>query len=74
MLKFDEPVRTKSGDSVVKIWRELQECWASYKKARVDSDLPTMREYANKIRTLQDDLGITKADFPELKNEQLPNT
>jgi len=71
MLKFDEPIPTKSGDDVVKIWSELQECWATYKKARLESDLPTMRQYANKIRDLQDDLGITQAEFPELRTEQI---
>jgi len=70
MLKFDEPIPTKSGERVVTIWKELQECWAVYKKARLDSDLPTMRKYANKIRTLQDDLGITQEEFPELKLQQ----
>jgi len=70
MLKFDDPIPTKSGELVVKIWKELQESWAIYKKARVDSDLKTMREYAIKIRALQDDLGITQAEFPELKIEQ----
>ena len=73
MLKFDEPIPTKSGERVVTIWKELQECWATYKKARLDSDLSTMKEYANKIRTLQDDLGITQAEFPELKTEQITN-
>jgi len=66
MLKFDEPMPTKSGERVVKIWNELQECWATYKKARLDSDLPKMKEFASKIQGLQDDLGITQAKFPEL--------
>lgn len=73
MLKFDEPIPTKSGDDVVKIWNELQDCWAVYKKAKLESDLPTMREYARKIRALQDDLGITQAEFPELGTEQIKN-
>lgn len=73
MLKFDEPIPTKSGERVIKIWKELQKCWAVYKKARSDSNVPTMREYAKKIRMLQDDLGITQAEFPELKTERLTN-
>jgi hypothetical protein len=64
MLKFDNPVTAKSGERMVKIWNELQEYWSIYKKARIDSDLDVMREYATKIQTLQDDLGITKAEFP----------
>ncbi len=74
MLKFDEPMPTKSGERVVKIWNDLQECWAIYKKARLDSDLPKMKEYAGKIQALQDDLGITQAKFPELKVEQIKNS
>lgn len=62
---------TKSGEHVAKTWQELQECWAIYKKARIDSDLGTMREYASKIQALQDDLGITKAEFTELRTEQI---
>lgn len=73
MLKFDKPIPTKSGERVIKIWNELQECWPAYRNARLDSDLPKMREYANKIRLLQDDLGITRAEFPELKTEQITN-
>jgi Zn-dependent M32 family carboxypeptidase len=64
MLKFDNPVTAKSGERVTKIWNELQECWAIYKKARVNSDYGVMREYAKKIIELQDDLGITKTEFP----------
>lgn len=71
MLKFDEPIPTKSGEKILTVWRELQECWAIYKRARLDSDLPRMREFANKIRLLQDDLGITQAEFPELKTEEI---
>lgn len=74
MLKFDEPIPTKSGERVVKIWKELQECWAAYKKARLDSDLETMKEYAQKIQALQDDLGITQAGFPELEARQIKNS
>lgn len=74
MLKFDEPMPTKSGERVIKIWNDLQECWAIYKKARLDSDLAKMKEYASKIQTLQDDLGITQAKFPELKVEQIKNS
>lgn len=74
MLKFDEPIPTKSGQRVVKIWKELQECWTVYKKARLDSDLNKMKEYAQKIQTLQDDLGITRAKFPEIETRQIKNS
>ena len=71
MLNFDKPIPTKSGKKVIIIWNELQECWVIYKRARLVSDLPVMREYASKIRGLQDDLGITQAEFPELKTERI---
>jgi len=74
MLKFDEPMPTKSGERVIKIWKDLQECWAAYKKVRLNSDLPKMKEYASKIQELQEDLGITKAKFPELRSEQIKNS
>lgn len=73
MFKFDEPIPTKSGERVAVIWKELQECWATYKKSRLDSNFPVMRECATKIRALQDDLGLTQAEFPELKTEQIKN-
>lgn len=74
MLKFDEPIPTKSGERVIRIWNELQECWDKYKKAKLDTDLVTMREHASRIQALQDDLGITKAEFPELTAEQIKNS
>ena len=67
MFKFDEPIPTKSGEKVAVIWKELQECWSAYKKARSNSDLPLMREHATKIKELQNDLGLTQAEFPELE-------
>jgi hypothetical protein len=66
MLKFEYPRPTKSGEKISKIWNELLSIWGNYKTARLENDIPKMRECATKIRILQDDLGITKADFPEL--------
>lgn len=71
MLTFDKPKPTKSGRKVIEIWNELQDCWSKYKRAKLDSDLSIMREYASRIRSLQDDLGITQAEFPELKTESI---
>ena len=67
MLKFHSPKPTKSGDNAVKVWNELKETWGFYKTARLESNLEKMREYAKRIRDLQEDFGITKAEFPELK-------
>ena len=66
MLKFEYPRPTKSGEKISKIWHELLSVWGDYKTARLENNALKMRECAAKIRILQDDLGITKADFPEL--------
>jgi len=74
MLKFHPPKPTKSGDNAVKIWNELKETWGYYKTARLESNLEKMREYAKRIRYLQEDFGITKAEFPELRTEEIKNS
>lgn len=66
MLKFEYPRPTKSGEKISKIWNELLSTWGEFKTARLENNALKMRECATKIRVLQDDLGITKADFPEL--------
>lgn len=71
MPKFYPPKPTKSGDSAIKIWNELKETWGYYKTARLESNLEKMREYAMKIRDLQEDFGITKAGFPELNLQKI---
>ena len=66
MIKFDKPIQTKSGMDITDVWNELQESWVTYKKAKYDHDLQTTRECALKIRKLQSDIGLKKAEFPEL--------
>ncbi len=73
MSNFDKPIPTKSGRLIITIWNELQDCWVIYKRAKLEDDLPVMREYALKIRTLQDDLGLAQAKFPELETEEIKN-
>ena len=68
-LKFDEPVKTKSGEQVIVLWKELQECWSNYKKARSSDELIQMQVNAKRIQEIQDDLGLTVAKFPELDNK-----
>lgn len=70
MLKFTDPRPTKSGKTVIKIWNELKENWKLYKRAKLEDDYSNMQEIAAKINQLQDDLGIKKAEFPELKEEK----
>jgi hypothetical protein len=47
-------------------WGALKKAWKAYKIAKVQKDTAKMREYANRIRTLQDELKVKKATFPEL--------
>jgi hypothetical protein len=73
--KFDEPIPTKSGRSVKAIWDELQDCWASYKKYFwLENDKLNAIIQAKHIRKLQEDLGITIAEFSELGCFTLPDS
>ncbi|MEM0288152.1 MAG: hypothetical protein QXR69_03190 [Conexivisphaerales archaeon] len=47
-------------------WGALKKAWKAYKIAKVQNDKTKMMEYAKRIRTLQEELGVTKAKFPEL--------
>ncbi len=47
-------------------WGALKKAWKGYRIAKVQSDRSKMEEYAKKIRTLQGELGIKQASFPEL--------
>jgi len=47
-------------------WGALKKAWKAYKIAKVQNDKARMKEYATRIRTLQDELKLSKAKFPEL--------
>ena len=47
-------------------WGALKKAWKAYKIAKVQKDQPRMKEYAGRIRTLQGELGVTQAKFPDL--------
>jgi hypothetical protein len=47
-------------------WGALKKAWKAYKIAKVQGDRAKMKEYADRIRTLQDELKLPKAKFPEL--------
>lgn len=44
----------------------MKKAWRGYKIAKVQGDSGKMKEYATKIRTLQGELGVKQASFPEL--------
>jgi hypothetical protein len=47
-------------------WGALRKAWKAYKIAKVQNDREKMLEYARRIRTLQEELGLEKSKFPDL--------
>lgn len=47
-------------------WGALRKLWRGYKVAKVQNDEAKMKEYAEKIRKVQGELGIAVATFPHL--------
>jgi hypothetical protein len=47
-------------------WGALKKAWKAYKIAKVQEDRERMLEYAKRIRTLQEELKVEKAKFPDL--------
>lgn len=72
-IKFDEPIGTKSGRSVVELWNKLKEAKHQYTKYTYLEKNSFLRiEYATQIRFLQDDIKMNQTKYPEL--EQLLRT
>jgi hypothetical protein len=44
-------------------WGALRKAWKAYKIAKVQNDSVRMKEYANRIRTLQAQLGVPPSTF-----------
>jgi hypothetical protein len=47
-------------------WGALKKAWKGYKIAKVQNDKARQMEYAKRIRTLQEELKVEKAKFPDL--------
>lgn len=47
-------------------WGALKKAWRGYKVAKVQNNAEDMKKYAERIRTLQKELGLVQAKFPEL--------
>jgi hypothetical protein len=47
-------------------WGALKKAWRAYKIAKAQGDTTNMLKYATRIRTLQAELGLVKAKFPEI--------
>ena len=44
----------------------MKKCWRAYKIAKIKNEKKDMFEYASRIRSLQKELGVQQAKFPEL--------
>jgi len=44
-------------------WGALRKAWKAYKIAKVQNDSARMKEYAERIRTLQTQLGVPQTTF-----------
>ena len=44
-------------------WGALRKAWKAYKIAKVQHDTPRMKEYSERIRTLQTQLGVPQSTF-----------
>ena len=47
-------------------WGALKKAWRAYRIAKVQNKKDEMLKYAERIRTLQKDLCVVQAKFPEL--------
>ena len=47
-------------------WGALKKAWRGYKVGKVQNNVEDMKKYAERIRTLQAELGLVQAKFPEL--------
>ncbi len=47
-------------------WGALKKAWRGYKVAKVQNNEEDMKKYAGRIRTLQKELGLAQAKFPDL--------
>ena len=52
--------------TVGQTWGALKKAWKGYKIAKVQNDKAKMLDYAKRIRTLQEELKVEKAKFPDL--------
>ena len=48
------------------VWGALRTAWKGYRIANVQGDNARMKEYATRIKTLQGQLGVPQASFPNI--------
>jgi hypothetical protein len=61
-----QPRPTMAQYQTGQIWGALRKAWKGYRIAKVQHDNTRMREYATRIKTLQGQLGVPLATFPDL--------
>ncbi|MDQ5868972.1 MAG: hypothetical protein M3530_04500 [Thermoproteota archaeon] len=68
IISLQEQNTTSTGSTftVGQSWGALRKAWKGYRIAKVQANNPKMVEYANKIRKIQGELGISIAAFPNL--------
>ena len=49
-------------------WGALKKAWKAYKIAKVQNDNSKMKEYAQRIQTLQKELGLKQVQFDVLRS------
>ena len=47
-------------------WGAQKKTWRAYNEDKVQKNMEDMKKYAERIRTLQNELGLVQAKFPEL--------
>jgi hypothetical protein len=65
-MKNAAPLSEGQKYSTGQTWGALKKAWRGYKVAKVQKNSTDMKKYAERIRTLQKELGVAQAKFPEL--------
>lgn len=67
-IKFDKPITTKSGRSIVELWNKLKFARHKYQyHSSIEKENFLRIYYAVQVRYLQDDLKMTQTNYPELE-------
>lgn len=66
MTNTSSEVKSETSFTIGQSWGGLRKAWKGYRIAKVNDDKEKMREYATKIRNIQEQLGVTKASFPHI--------
>jgi len=67
MRRFSQSLeKNKMAYTTGQTWGALRKSWKAYRIAKVQNSSTDMRKYAERIRSLQAELGVSQASFPEL--------